>query len=62
MKESDKTDQDLKVGISNEDRRMNTDSEQSGSRPAGTREARSLFLNIFFIVNKWTTETSFIFQ
>ena len=60
MKGSDKTDQDFKVGILNEDRRMNTDSEQSGSSSAGAREARLLFLNIFFIVNKWTTETSFI--
>ena len=39
---------------------MNTDSEQSGSSPAGTGEARLLFFCIFFIVNKWTTETSFI--
>ena len=59
MKGSDKTDQDFKVGILNEDRRMNTDLEQSGSSPAGAREARLFFL-IFFIVNKWTTETSFI--
>ena len=59
MKGSDKTDQDFKVGILNEDRRMNTDSEQSGSSPAGAREARLLFFK-FFIVNKWTTETSFI--
>ena len=50
MKGSDKTDQDFKVGISNEDRRMNTDSEQSGSSPAGTGEARLLFFCIFFIV------------
>ena len=60
MKGSDRTDQDFKVGILNEDRRMNTDSEQSGSGPAGAREARLLFFYIFFIVNKWTTETSFI--
>ena len=60
MKGSDKTDQDFKVGISNEDRRMNTDSEQSGNSPAGTGEARLLFFCIFFIVIKWTTETSFI--
>ena len=60
MKGSDKTDQDFKVGILNEDRRMNTDSEQSGSSPAGAREARLLFFKFFFIVNKWTTETSFI--
>ena len=48
MKGSDKTDQDFKVGISNEDRRMNTDSEQSGSSPAGTGEARLLFLYFFY--------------
>ena len=60
MKGSDKTDQDFKVGISNEDRRMNTDSEQSGSSPAGTGEARLLFFIFFFIVNIWTTETNFI--
>ena len=61
MKGSDKTDQDFKVGILNEDRRMNNDSEQSGSSPAGTGEARLLFFGYFFIiiVNKWTTETSF---
>ena len=51
MKGSDKTDQDFKVGISNEDRRINTDSEQRGSSPVGTGEARLLFLVIFFIVN-----------
>ena len=33
MKGSDKTDQDFEVGIFNEERRMNTDSEQSGSGP-----------------------------
>ena len=33
MKETDKTDQDFEVGIFNEERRMNTDSEQSGSGP-----------------------------
>ena len=60
MKGSDKTDQDFKVGILNEDRRMNTDSEQSGSSPAGKGEARLFFFNIFFIVNIWTTETNFI--
>ena len=62
MKGSDKTDQDFKVGILNEDRRMNTDSEQSESSPVGAWEARLLFFNFFFffIVNKWTTETSFI--
>ena len=62
MKGIDKTDQDFKVEILNEDRKMNTDSEQSRSNPAGTRKARLLFFfNIyFFIVNKSTTETSFI--
>ena len=59
MKGSDKTDQDFKVGILNEDRRINADSEQSGSSPAGARKAR-YFFQFFFIVNKWTTETSFI--
>ena len=49
MKGSDKTDQDFKVGISNEDRRMDTDSEQSGSSLAGTREARLLFF-VFFLL------------
>ena len=48
MKGSDKTDQDFKVGISNEDRRMNTDSEQSGNSPAGTGEARLFLFLIFF--------------
>ena len=60
MKGWDKTDQDFKVGILNEDRGMNTDSEQSGSSPAGARKARLFFFIIFFIVNSWTTETSFI--
>ena len=50
MKASDKTDQDFKVGISNEDRRINTNSEQSVSNPAGTGEARLLFFSFFFIV------------
>ena len=49
MKGSDKTDQDFKVGILNEDRRMNTDSEQSGNGSAGAREARLLFF-IFFLL------------
>ena len=40
MKGSDKTDQDFKVGILNEDRRINADSEQSGSSPAEARKAR----------------------
>ena len=48
MKESDKTDQDFKVGILNEDRRINTYSEQSGSSPAGARKARLLFFYNFF--------------
>ena len=48
MKRSDKTDQDFKVGILNEDRRMNTDSEQSGSGPAGARKARLFFLYFFY--------------
>ena len=48
MKGSDKTDQDFKVGILNEDRRINTDSEQSGSSPAGARTARLFFLYFFY--------------
>ena len=48
MKGSDKTDQDFKVGILNEDRRTNTDSEQSGSSPAGARKARLFFLYFFY--------------
>ena len=59
IKGSGKTDQDFKVGILNEDRRMNTDLEQSGSSPAGRGRLDYFFLN-FFIVKKWTTETSFI--
>ena len=43
MKEIDKTDQDIKVGIFNEDRTMNSDSEQSRTNPAGARKARLLF-------------------
>ena len=50
MKGSDKTDQDFKVGISNEDRRMNTDSEQSGNSSAGMGEARLLFFSFFFLL------------
>ena len=50
MKGSDKTDQDFKVGILNEDRRVNTDLERSGSSPAGAREARLFFFYFFFIV------------
>ena len=49
MKGSDKTDLDFKVGISNEDRRMNADSEMSGSSPAGTGEARLLFFFFFLL-------------
>ena len=48
MKGSDITDQDFKVGILNEDRRINTDSEQSGSSPAGARKARLFFLYFFY--------------
>ena len=48
MKGSDKTDQDFKVGILNKDKRMNTDSERSGSTSAGTGEARLLFFWYFF--------------
>ena len=48
MKGSDKTDQVFKVGILNEDKTMNTDSEQSGSSPAGTGEARLLFFFLYF--------------
>ena len=43
MKGSNKTDRDFKVGILNEDRRMNTDSGHSESSPAGARKARFLF-------------------
>ena len=50
MKGSGKTDQDFKVGILNEDRRMNTDSEQSGSSPAGTGEAKLFFFVLFFYI------------
>ena len=50
MKGSDETDQDFKVGISNENRRMNTHLEQSGSSPAGAGEARLLFFSIFFLL------------
>ena len=49
MKGSGKTDQDFKVGILNEDRRMNPDLEQSGSSPAGAREARLLFFEFFLL-------------
>ena len=49
MKGSDETDQDFKVGMSNEDRRMNADSEMSGSSPAGTGEARLLFFSFFLL-------------
>ena len=62
MKGIDNTDQDFKVEILNEDRKMNTDSEQSRSNPAAARRARLLFFLIyfFFIVNKSTIETSYI--
>ena len=50
MKGSDKTDQDFKVGILNEDRKVDTYSGQSGSGSAGAREARLLFLKIFFLL------------
>ena len=43
MKGIDKTDQDLKVGILNEDKKMNTDSVHSPSNLAGARKARLLF-------------------
>ena len=59
MKGSDKTDQDFKVGISNQDRKINTDSEQSGSSPVGTGEARLLFFVIFFYCKYMETETNF---
>ena len=48
MKGSDKTDQDFKVGILNEDRRMNTDLEQSGSSPAGRGRLDYFFFNFFY--------------
>ena len=52
MKGSGKTDQDFKVGILNEDRRMNTNLEQSGTSLAGAREARLFFFNIYFFIVK----------
>ena len=52
MKGSDKTDRDFKVGIFNEDRRMNTDSQHSESSPAGARKARLLFLYIYIFYCK----------
>ena len=62
MKGSDKTDQDFKVGILNEDRRMNTDLEQSGSSPAGAREARLLFFFFnFFYCEKMDNRDKFYF-
>ena len=48
MRGSDKTDQDFKVGILNEDTRTNTDLEQSASSPAGARKARLFFLYFFY--------------
>ena len=50
MKGIDKTDQDFKVEILNEDRKMNTDSEQSQSNPAGARRARLLFFLAYFFL------------
>ena len=50
MKGSDKIDQDFKVGILNGDRRMNTDSNQSGSSPAGAGTTRLFFFKIFFLL------------
>ena len=61
MKGSDKTDQDFKVGILNEDRRMNTDSEQSGSSPAGARKARLLFFYNFFYCKFMDNRDKFYF-
>ena len=43
MKGSNKADRDFKVGILNDDRRMNADSERSESSPAGARKAGLLF-------------------
>ena len=57
MKGSDKTDHDFKVGISNEDRIINT--EQRGSSPVGTGEARLLFFCYFFYCKYMETETNF---
>ena len=48
MKGSDKTDQDFKVGISNEDRRVTTDSGQSGSSPVGTGRLDYFFCYFFY--------------
>ena len=61
MKGSDKTDRDFKVGILNEDRRMNTDSEQSESRPAGATKARLLFFNFFFYCKLMDNRDKFYF-
>ena len=52
MKGSDETDRGFKVGILNEDRRITTDLEQSGSSPAGAREARLFFFIFFFYCKK----------
>ena len=43
MKGIDKTDQDFKVGILNEDTKRKTESKHGESNPAGTRKARLLF-------------------
>ena len=50
MKGIDKTDQHFKVGILNEDTRMNTESKHGQSNPAGARKARLLlfFSYIFY--------------
>ena len=61
MKGSGKTDQHFKVGILNEDRRMNTGLEQSGSSPAGAREARLLFFLHFFYYEKMDNRDKFYF-
>ena len=50
MKGSGRTDQDFKVGILNEDRRVNIDLEQGGSSLAGAREARLFFFFNFFLL------------
>ena len=50
MKGSDKTDQDFKVGILNEDRRNNTNLESrvEATRKAGTRLARFFYFFFFY--------------
>ena len=61
MKGSDKTDQDFKVGILNEDRRINTDLEQSRSSPAGARKAR-FFLQFFYCKLKDNRDKFYFFN